>query len=328
MRLSAHADLSARNTLRLPATARQLWQIDALEELTELPHVVPNLVLGGGSNLVLASDLDLVVQICAHAVDQLEADSEHVIWRVEAGLDWVALVERAVDAGLWGIENLALIPGTVGAAPIQNIGAYGAELSDVLRAVEVYDPQRRKHDRWPSAQLALGYRDSIFKKLPASPIIVAVELELSRAGAPRLSYPGLADELPAQPRLRQIHDQVCAIRRRKLPDPQTQPNVGSFFKNPRVSAETAARLRAEHPRAPAYEQPDGSVKLSAGWLIEVAGLKGHRQGAFAVSPQHALVLVHEGGGSGAELLAFAEQLIRRVETATGIRLEIEPTVIR
>ncbi|CAN0519682.1 unnamed protein product [Ectocarpus sp. 12 AP-2014] len=232
------------------------------------------------------------------------------------------------ERGLWGIENLALIPGSCGAAPVQNIGAYGVELADTLQAVQVME-LATGHTYWLSAQECdFGYRDSVFKgALTNKVVITQLVLRLSRQPAPRLNYGDLAARLSSTPTPLEVADAVCAIRREKLPDPHVLANAGSFFKNPLVSNQWASQLLKVHPTMPSFPQKNEQTKLAAGWLIDQCGLKGMRDGAFGVHQHQALVLVHFGGGDRQGLMEIASAIADKVEAHFGVRLEPEPRLI-
>ena len=285
----------------------------------------PLTLLGGGSNLILPERLSGLVVRPAMSAWWLEEEGSAVRVHAEAGVVWHNLVMALARLGLWGTENLALIPGHCGAAPIQNIGAYGVELAEVLERVQVVSLVDGS-ERWMTPQeCAFGYRDSIFKgPLAGRMAITRLVLRLARRGEARLSYGDMAGRLGKQPTPLQVAEAVCAIRREKLPDPAVLGNAGSFFKNPVVAAVQAERLLALHPEMPHFPQPDGRVKLAAGWLIDQCGLKGWREGRFGVHERQALVLVHFGGGSAAELLTFAERVAGRVAERFGVELEREP----
>lgn len=332
--LLSAADLTARTTLRLPGRARWLAEIDdpaALPALLAQPRWrgVPRQVLGGGSNVVVTGDVDGLVLHPRFSGRRLLVVGNEAVLEVDAGHDWAALVAWSVGQGWSGLENLGLIPGQCGAAPLQNIGAYGVELAERLAWVEWLDLQRGKVHRFSAERCAFGYRDSWFKQQPHGTLLVLrIALRLKRDAAVRIDYPGLAAQLDADgirtPDARSVHAAVCALRRRKLPDPAHLPNAGSFFKNPLVEAERAAALSARHPGMPRWVQPDGRCKLSAAWLVEAAGFKGARRGAVGVAVEHALVLVHHGGGEGAQLLALAEEIAGAVRQQFGVALEREP----
>jgi UDP-N-acetylmuramate dehydrogenase len=251
--------------------------------------------------------------------------------RAEAGAGWDALVDWTLARGLAGLENLALIPGLVGAAPIQNIGAYGVEVAETIAVVEAWDRVERRALRLGHEDCAFGYRDSLFKRVPERWIVTAVEFRLARSAPLRLDYAGVREELEAMgvtgPGPRDVAEAVRRLRRRKLPDPARIGNAGSFFKNPVVAQERAAQLRASFDGLPAYPAGAGLAKLSAAWLIEHCGWKGHRDGDAGIAAQHALVLVNHGLASGAELLALARRVAASVEERFGVRLEPEPRIV-
>ena len=334
--LTENAPLAARNTLRVNARARLLAELrDAskLPELLDFPAVrhAPLLVLGEGSNLLLAGDFDGTVLAMETRGVQVEQDGDLARIAVAAGERWDDFVRWSLGQGYAGLENLILIPGTVGAAPIQNIGAYGTEVAEFIESVEAWDTRERRVARLDRATCAFGYRDSLFKREPGRHIVTAVRFALPRSHALRLDYAGIREELArmgvAKPAPFHVAEAVVHLRTRKLPDPAVIGNAGSFFKNPVVDAAQADTLKREHPELPAWPQPDGRSKLSAAWLIEAAGLKGRREGDAGISNRHALVLVNHGHASGGELWAFAQQAIAAVQAKFGVRLEPEPVVV-
>jgi UDP-N-acetylmuramate dehydrogenase len=331
------APLRELNTLRITAAARWLATLD---DPSRLPDVLgrseflgsPVLVLGQGSNVLFARDFDgLVLQPAWRRVSIADDRDDGVRVRAEAGLGWDALVDWTLAQQLTGLENLALIPGLVGAAPIQNIGAYGAEVSELILSVEAWDRRDSTPALLPCADCRFGYRDSLFKQEPDRWIVTAVNFLFPRDRELKLGYAGLRDEFAAlriaQPTAAQVAQAVRRLRRRKLPDPEFLPNAGSFFKNPAVPAGLAGELAAKHPGLPVHESSDGRCKLSAAWMIEACGLKGIREGDAGVSAQHALVLVNHGSASGAELLGLARRVADSVEQRFGIRLEPEPRIV-
>ena len=338
-RVVEQADLRRRNTFGLAAHAARLVEVDALHALPGLlasPWLrdADLLPLGGGSNLLFAADpAGVVLSIRAHDMAIVDdRDPTQVVFRAEAGVDWHGCVSRSLELGLAGLENLALIPGTVGAAPIQNIGAYGVELDSRVHAVEAWDRERQRPVRLSRSDCAFGYRDSIFKREPARWLVTAVEFALSRVPALVLDYAGLREELAAHavdaPTPLDVAEAVCRLRRRKLPDPDRIGNAGSFFKNPVVPAAHAAALCAGHPGLPVFGAVDDrSRKLSAAWLIDACGWKGHRDGDAGVSATHALVLVNHGGASGADLLALARRIAASVSARFDVALQPEPRIV-
>jgi UDP-N-acetylmuramate dehydrogenase len=331
------APLDALNTFGIAARARTLWRLD---QVADLPAVIaalrddpagPPLVLGGGSNLLLTGDVDRpVLQVALRGRRVLADDGERVLVEAAAGESWDGLVRWSLAQGAAGLENLALIPGTTGAAPIQNIGAYGVELRDCFESLDAIDLRDGAARRFDAAECAFGYRDSVFKHAGAGHwLVTAVRLRLSRRATLRLDYGDLREELAragvGAPSASDVADAVSTIRRRKLPDPAVLGNAGSFFKNPVVDAAFAAALRAREPGLPAW--PDGRrVKLSAAWMIDRCGWKGHRDGDAGVHAAHALVLVNHGHASGAQLLALARRIRDSVRERFGVALEPEPVI--
>lgn len=331
-------DLQPLNTFGVAARAARLLRVhDAAtlgQALTD-PAIAgqPLLPIGGGSNLLLVADPQAVVlQFTDASVAIIEHRADHAIVRAGAGLAWHELVMWTLDQGLSGLENLALIPGSVGAAPIQNIGAYGAQAGDFISAVDAFDRSLGQPVRLEAADCAFSYRHSVFKQQPDRWLITAVELRLPLLSELRTGYAGIAEEMLAQgvslPAARDVANAVIAIRRRKLPDPQQLGNAGSFFHNPIVPQAQAEALQAQYPQMPVYPAGEESQrKLSAGWLIEQAGWKGHRDGDAGVSPDHALVLVNHGRASGAQLLALARQIAASVHERFGVAIVPEPRLV-
>ena len=325
----AEHDLSRFNTLGLPCRAERFvaptsaGQLAAALTLADEENLEP-LLLGGGSNVILPPRLPRLVIQPAMANWRWLEEGECPRLEVDAGVVWHELVMALAARGIWGIENLALIPGHCGAAPIQNIGAYGVELADLVEAVRVVSLHDGRESLMDAEACAFGYRDSIFKREMAGQVaITGLILRLSRRAAPRLDYGDLAQRVAARPSALEVAEAVCATRREKLPDPTVLGNAGSFFKNPLVSREQAAALREAHPGMPQFPQAAG-VKLAAGWLIDQCGLKGWRRGHFGVHERQALVLVHHGGGSAVELLELAAEVAGQVQQRFGVRLEREP----
>lgn len=336
MSLDVHLDhdLTRANTLRLASRAERFAGVASIDELREsitLAHerLWPLTVIGGGSNLILGERLQgLTIQPTFNNFRMDALSNGRVRVYAEAGMDWHALVMESVSRRLWGIENLALIPGHCGAAPIQNIGAYGVELADVLEAVHVVFLDDGREAVLGVDDCAFGYRDSIFKgELEGRVAITQLVLILSQRAQPRLGYGDLASRVGSGPSSREVAEAVIQTRREKLPDPSRIGNAGSFFKNPVVETTQAQELIARYPNMPSFPQPEGGIKLAAGWLIDQCGLKGYRQGAFGVHDRQALVLVHHGGGSARELLAFAATVSAQVFQRFGVELEREPRLV-
>ncbi|HLT05300.1 MAG TPA: UDP-N-acetylmuramate dehydrogenase [Pseudomonas sp.] len=291
----------------------------------------PLLPIGGGSNLLLTRDQDaLVLRMALRGRRVLADEGETLVVEAEAGEPWHAFVLWTLEQGLAGLENLSLIPGTVGAAPMQNIGAYGVEIKDRFVGLTALDRQSGELREFGLEDCAFGYRDSLFKRQNGRWLILRVRFRLSRRADPRLDYGPLRQYLSergcAAPTPLDVSRAVCAIRSDKLPDPAVLGNAGSFFKNPLVPAEQAAQLREQHPGLVAYPAEGGQVKLAAGWLIEQAGWKGFRDGDAGVHERQALVLVNHGQASGKELLALARRIQADIAERFGVALEIEPNV--
>ncbi len=336
--LCRQADVGALTTFRLPARAAllaELYEPAALEALlttNEIARAGSLFVLGGGSNVLFTRDYaGAVLRIATRGVEVVAETEAGVRLRVAAGENWDRLVRWTLARGFAGLENLILIPGTAGAAPIQNIGAYGVELAEFLCAVEAWDRERGGFVRLVAADCGFGYRDSRFKHEPGRHLVTAVELELPRERALRLDYAGLPEELRAMgvgvPTHADVARAVERLRRRKLPDPAEVGNAGSFFKNPVVTRARAEALGSAFPDLPVYPAGAGMTKLSAAWLIEAAGFKGRRDGHAGVSAQHALVLINRGSATGAEVLALAARIRAAVAERFGITLEFEPKVL-
>lgn len=338
VRIVRDAPLQARNTFGVAARAPWLVSIDEAAALPQALRAGPlsdgiALVIGGGSNLLFAGDPDgAVLELSGRRIDVLNEDDERAIVRADAGVVWHELVMRTLALGYSGLENLALIPGTAGASPIQNIGAYGVEVRDFVHAVEAFEPATGQWHRFDNAQCAFAYRDSRFKQAPDRYLIAAVEFALPRRPALKLDYAGIGEQLAsmgiAAPTPQAVADAVIAIRRRKLPDPAVLGNAGSFFKNPIVPAAQAQALLAEHPAMPVFAGNDaGSRKLSAAWLIDGCGWKGHRDGDAGVSAAHALVLVNHGHASGLQLLDLGRRIAGSVHTRYRVAIEPEPRIV-
>ncbi|RPE77066.1 UDP-N-acetylmuramate dehydrogenase [Vulcaniibacterium tengchongense] len=337
VRLLRDVPLQKRNTFGVAARARLLAEVADPAALPALyarafAGAAP-LVLGGGSNLLFAADPDVpLLALTGREVRVLEDDGERAIVRADAGVEWHGFVMRCLGLGLAGLENLALIPGTVGAAPIQNIGAYGVEVRERIHAVEAFEPATGAVRRLRADECAFAYRDSVFKREPGRYVVVAVEFALARGLPPRLEYAGIGEELAARgvaaPTARDVAEAVIAIRRRKLPDPAVLGNAGSFFKNPIVPRALAEALQAGHPALPVFRGVDaGTRKLSAAWLIDACGWKGHRDGAAGVAASHALVLVNHGGATGMQLLDLARRIADSVQARFGVAIEPEPRIV-
>jgi UDP-N-acetylmuramate dehydrogenase len=336
--LQRNVSLRHLNSFGLPARANWFAAIDEPAQLTTLMKQpewksLPRFVLGGGSNLVLTGDFaGLVLQVRIAGREWVAGDANTWMVRAGAGENWHDFVCWTLEQGRPGLENLALIPGTVGAAPIQNIGAYGLEMAERFQRLEAVDLETGEQVMFDHAACRFGYRDSVFKREAAGRyLITAVTFRLPKRWQPLTRYADLARQLEARqivsPTARQIADAVVAIRSRKLPDPARIGNAGSFFKNPLVDPITFASLANRYANLPHYPQSDGTVKLAAGWLIERCGWKGRTLGPVGVYEHQALVLVNRGGASGADVLRLARAIQASVQAEFGIELEMEPVVL-
>ncbi|MGH8271250.1 MAG: UDP-N-acetylmuramate dehydrogenase [Gammaproteobacteria bacterium] len=332
--LARDAELADFTSFRVPARAAllaQLGRAEALPEVLTRAGEKPVFVLGGGSNVLFTHDFDgLVLRLATRGCEILDDSADAVRLRVAAGENWDAFVRRMLAAGFAGLENLILIPGSVGAAPIQNIGAYGVELGEFVLAVEVWDRVAGEFRRLDAEACKFTYRDSLFKQEPDHYIVTALELRLPRERELRLDYAGVREELQdlgiAHPRAGDVARAVERLRLRKLPNPAEIGNAGSFFKNPLVSREQGESLKTRYPALPVY--PAGAkAKLSAAWLIESCGFKGFREGDAGVSEKHALVLVNHGAATGTDILALAERICAAVAERFDVMLEPEPKVL-
>ncbi len=323
MRQLLNVDAKAYSTFRLSAQFAQVWEVFSCAELSQLQLPQPPIVLGEGSNSLFLNDMTRpVLRYLANAC-QVEQQENCIKLHVEAGYNWHQLVKFAVEQGWWGLENLALIPGSVGAAPVQNIGAYGTEFADCCVYVDFFHWETQQVERLYKADCQFGYRDSIFKNsYLGRGLIVAVGLELSRDGHAKLSYQGL-DHLPANCAIADVFAAVIAVRQSKLPDPAVLANCGSFFKNPVISAEHYQQLVAQYPKLPAFPQTSGQVKIPAAWLLDQCGFKGARLGDVGCYALQPLVLVNYGAGTATELQSFVTQLQSTVQSRFGVFLEPE-----
>jgi UDP-N-acetylmuramate dehydrogenase len=323
------------NTLALEAYAEAFVTITSDAELVSAlawarQRQLPVVPLGQGSNIVLAGDLAaLVLRQDTRGIALLEQGDSSAVLRVAAGENWHEFVRWTLEQGYCGLENLALIPGTVGAAPIQNIGAYGVELQSVLLQVHARRIADDEQVILSRAACAFDYRNSIFKhELQDKLVITAIDLQLSLHPCVNITYPDLARYFEEchleQPSPQDVFHAVVSIRRSKLPEPAVEPNAGSFFKNPLVSAETAKKLVEKYPALPCYIQGDGRIKVPAAWMIEHCGWKGYRRDSLGVHEHHALVLVNYGNSNGKQLLSLAMDVAQSVYDRFAVRLEIEP----
>lgn len=336
LRIRENVFLGDMNSLGIAARARYFVSVPSVEALQQAlqwasENAVEPLILGGGSNLVFAGDypgLVIRMAIACRCWEHINGDEATLV--LGAGENWHESVLYAASAGYRGIENLALIPGTVGAAPVQNIGAYGTELRDTLLEVSALDRNTGDEITLTNSLCHFSYRDSVFKHEPGRYIITFVRLRLSRARPFSLDYRDLADYFEGQDTRGltplDVANGVMAVRRRKLPDPAQLPNAGSFFKNPVVPLETWHSLRESYPDIAGYPGDD-SAKVAAAWLIDQCGWKGYRNGKVGVHNRQALVLVNHSNGNGRDVLALADRIRGDVEARFGIALEMEPGVV-
>ncbi|WP_063654778.1 UDP-N-acetylmuramate dehydrogenase [Candidatus Arsenophonus triatominarum] len=324
-----HNELKKYNTFSLDAKAKAIYSATSVEELLMLWKNArlkgwPILLLGGGSNVLFISDFDgLVILNRITALEIIESPKEWFI-HVGAGNNWHQLVETLIKNGIYGLENMALIPGSVGAAPIQNIGAYGMEFKDACHYVDIVYLNNGQQYRLDAAECQFGYRDSIFKHIYRENFaIVAVGLKLNKLWQPRLTYAGLTSLAAQTVTAETIFDAVCKIRQSKLPDPFFVGNAGSFFKNPVISSMVANEIKAHYPRCSEYPQIDGTVKLAAGWLIDQCDLKGYQCGGAAVHKEQALILINKNNATGEDIVDLARYIRKKVIEKFAITLEPE-----
>jgi len=330
-------DLSSCNTLRLSAQAQYFCEVESIDDWREAlvwakASGLAVTILGGGSNVVLAPRiLGLVVHPSNSDLSFQHEDSNYVSVKVGAGCDWDRFVRSSIDRGWFGLENLVSIPGSCGAAPVQNIGAYGVDVAAWVKTISCIDMHTGEVFERNADDCDFGYRSSRFKTEDAGRVgIIAVTFKLRRTPKVNLSYAGLCDAMDAaglEPTPINVLRQVEAIRAQKLPNPSVSPNAGSFFKNPVLSVSELSALQQLLPRVPVYPVEGGSVKVSAAYLIEQAGLKGFSENGFAMSEQHALVLINSGASSGEACLRFANRVAERVCDRFKVVLEREPLAL-
>ena len=331
--------LRAYNTFGIEAQARQFVEISSVEQYVairksgEFAHL-PHLFLGGGSNVLLTKPQEaLVVKISIPGISVVKQDADFVWLKAGAGVVWDELVQYSVNQGWSGLENLSLIPGTVGAAPMQNIGAYGVEIKDTFESLEALNLQTLEVDLFDAKACAFGYRESFFKRAGKGHYLIStVTFKLAKKPSIKTSYGAIKEVLASKgithPSIREVADAVIEIRQSKLPDPKDIGNSGSFFKNPTVSATEAARLIAENPGIPHYPvEGSTEVKFPAGWFIEKAGWKGFRKGDAGVHAKQALVLVNYGEATGGEILALSEEIKKSIKDTFGVSLETEVNIL-
>jgi len=337
MRVESHKSLKGFNTFGIDCKARQFVSVASISDLKEVlvQQLNPSLfILGGGSNMLLTGDIDaLVAHINLKGISIISEKDSHVTVEAMAGENWHEFVQYAIKNGYGGLENLSLIPGNVGTAPIQNIGAYGVELKDVFESCTAYDIVTLEKKVFSKVDCKFGYRNSIFKnEAKGKYVITSVVFKLTQSNH-KLStaYGAIQDKLEENnidvPTIADISEAVIAIRQSKLPDPAVLGNSGSFFKNPVISSSDFKEFRRKHPKAPFYEVSTTEFKIPAGWLIEQAGFKGERYGDAGVHKNQALVLVNYGTASGSEIWNLALRIQKKVKEDFGIYIEPEVNVI-
>ena len=327
--------LRERNSFHVEEQAARIIEFDAAADLDSIfaEGNAPEkwAVLGGGNNILFTKQYDgTLIHPIGKRIERLNDDSESVRVRVDAGVEWDDFVQWCVERDLWGAENLSLIPGSVGAAPVQNIGAYGAEAKDIIHTVHYFDTLQREHLSRSNEECRFGYRDSIFKgELRGRAIITAVDFTLSTVASPSLRYGDVQQQVEERggATLKNIREAVCSIRQTKLPDTNVLGNAGSFFKNPIVPCAVAEELKTKYENMPIYPTPDEAFrKLAAGWLIDQSGLKGYRMGNVGVHDRQALVLVNHGGATGGEVMNLARYVQAKVKEKFGIEIEAEVNI--
>lgn len=335
MNVTHNISLRPFNTFSIEATAREFAVFHTAEELEELIAATGKhhfLVLGGGSNILLTKNYDgYVLKNDISGIDIVKEDEHHVYVKAGAGENWHRFVMFCIERDLAGVENLSLIPGNVGASPMQNIGAYGVEIKDVFHDLEAFHIKSKKIKTFTHADCAFGYRESVFKnKKKGEYIILNVTFRLNKIPHYNTSYGAIEEELARMNKgvsIQTISQAVINIRSSKLPDPAKIGNAGSFFKNPSLAARQYDELKKHHPAVPAYPQENGTVKIAAGWLIEQCGWKGYRKGDAGVHEKQALVLVNYGNASGKEIYDLSHEIKRSVAKKFKIELEREVNVI-
>ena len=335
MKMKQNTSLKAFNTFGIDVKAKAFVKVNGIDELRSVlkENNKPLLILGGGSNVLFTKDFDgLVVNNQIKGIEVLHDTANDVLIKVGAGEIWHEFVMYCIENGYAGVENLSLIPGSVGAAPMQNIGAYGVEVKDLITEVETIDINDLSLKTFSNEECKFDYRSSIFKtSVKGKYFITAVTFRLIKEAEINTSYGAIESELAImgveQPTIKAVSDAVIRIRRSKLPDPQKIGNSGSFFKNPVVSEEIKESVLQQYPSAPVYPQPSGEFKLAAGWLIEQCGWKGKQIENYGVHKKQALVLVNYGNAKGEDIYKLSEDIIQSVNQKFGITLEREVNII-
>lgn len=342
MQVQENISLRPYNTFGIEAKARYFARFNDIEELEKVLNLKPALpagrpqssilILGGGSNILLTKDFDgIVLRNEINGITELHEDAKYVYVKAGAGENWHQFVLYCIERGWGGVENLSLIPGNVGASPMQNIGAYGVEIDDVFWSLEAFHVKEKKVVTFTKSDCEFGYRESVFKrKYKEQFVILSVTYQLKKKPRYNISYGAIEQQLERmgvkELSLRAVSDAVISIRQSKLPDPAVTGNAGSFFKNPTVSEEQFQLLKAEFPEIAGYKNADGSIKLAAGWLIEQCGWKGYRKGDAGCHEKQALVLVNFGYATGTEIFNLSEEIISSVYKKFKVLLEREVNI--
>lgn len=337
--MKTNVNLQPYNSFGFNATAKyfvEIKDVNDLQRLFRMPEFKKeeHLILSGGNNILLTKEFynGIVIYINNKGIKTVSSEGNDVVVRAQAGENWADFVKLMVSKGYYGVENLAHIPGKVGAAPVQNIGAYGMELKDSFLQCEAINLETGKKKIFDKYGCSFGYRKSIFTgMLRGQYVITSVEFLLHKEADLKLDYGNIREYLAAQqienPTLQQLHDAICAIRDAKLPDTKQLGNAGSFFKNPIIKADQFERLKQQYPDIPHYDEPDGKVKVPAGWLIEKAGWKGWHDEHVGVYDKQALVLVQFGDGTGKEVLELAQKIQKSVEEKFGVKIDPEVNLV-
>lgn len=336
--ISQHKNLQSLNTFGIEAYADFYTEIHSVNDFLELlkNEIYRNnekLIIGGGSNLLFTKDFKgLVIRNVLKGIDIVHEDEKTVTVKAMAGENWHSFVVWCIDKNFCGLENLSLIPGCVGASPMQNIGAYGVEIKEVFHELEAYHMVTGEKKVFSKEDCHFGYRESVFKHGYKNQYLIAsVSYTLQKKSSVNISYGAISSELEAEgiksPTIKDVSNAVIRIRQSKLPDPAETGNAGSFFKNPEIAAEQYTQLKEQFPNMVAYPLADGRVKLAAGWLIEQAGLKGHEHNGAAVHTKQALVLVNKNKATGQAVFELSGYVLQKVFDKFGVRLEREVNII-
>ncbi len=331
---SYNCDISRYTTFQLPAVVDEFIEYDSVDELVEIVKELNTagkvfMRIGGGSNMLFSSRYSGAILHCrCSKIEEVDCGADSVILYASAGTSWDCFVKHTVDNGFYGAVNLSYIPGEVGGAAVQNVGAYGSEAKDIIESVDAVDTTDCSFNRLSVVDCCYGYRDSVFKHIPGRYIVTGVRFRLSLVPEYELEYGSLKDMLcDPDLTLSKVRDKIIEIRRSKLPDPSELGSAGSFFKNPVVNGDVYSELKAKYPDIPSYVQPDGKVKIPAGWLIEHSGLKGHRIGGAQIYPKQCLVIVNTGNATASDVLELKEFVQNTVKSKFGISIFPEVNII-